>query len=101
MLFLQYDFHASDQKMGSMTPPLKSGWGECVPQPMENNIGEQLENTEEQWRKPQQQKWCYVTSHAKSLTCLSTFLFYYWVVFPGLYKLIAYFGYKPFTNYVY
>ena len=40
-LFLQYDFHASDQKMGSMTPPLKSGWGECVPQPMENNIGEQ------------------------------------------------------------
>lgn len=34
-------------------------------------------------------------------TCLSTFLFYYWVVFPGLYKLIAYFGYKPFTNYLY
>ena len=56
MLFLQYDFHASDQKMGSMTPPLKSGWGECVPQPLENNIGEQLENTAEQWRKPQQQK---------------------------------------------
>ena len=26
-----------------------------------------LENTEEQWRKPQQQKRCYVTSHAKSL----------------------------------
>ena len=32
-----------------MTPPLKSGWGECLSQPMENNIGEQLENTE-QWR---------------------------------------------------
>ena len=46
MLFLQYDFHASDQKMGSMTPPLKSGWGECVPQPMENNIGEQWRTME-------------------------------------------------------
>lgn len=71
MLFLQCDFHASDPKMGAMTLPLKSGWGECLPQPMENNPGEQLENTEEQWRtqwrKPQQQKWCYVTSHAKSL----------------------------------